>query len=319
MWPVLIILLVLSILGVLKAADIFVNNLSDLGSFFGVSDVILGVTASAIGTSLPEFGSAMIAILTGNPDIGVGTVLGANMWNIGGILGITAIVTGPILSQKITIKRDGLMALGTAMILLVFLIIFHQINFIAGLVLLAAYVIYIYFLVEGQKKEKSQQEPDKKKTRKRPINISKTVLSVLLGVLGLAVGCHIIVYCAVELSAIFCIPAMFAGIILAFGTTSPEFFTVITSARKGLDNLALGTVLGSNIFNILIGLGVPAILATVPVDQFVMTYDGPALILITILLLLLLYRGNKLSRKEGLILIGSYVLYISLRTFMHLQ
>ena len=71
MWIVLIILLVLSILGVLKAADIFVNNLSDLGTFFGVSDVVLGVTASAIGTSLPEFGSAMIAILTGNPDVGV--------------------------------------------------------------------------------------------------------------------------------------------------------------------------------------------------------------------------------------------------------
>ncbi|HHT18247.1 MAG: calcium/sodium antiporter [Methanobacterium sp.] len=318
MWIVLIILLVLSILGVLKAADIFVNNLSDLGTFFGVSDVVLGVTASAIGTSLPEFGSAMIAILTGNPDVGVGTVIGANMWNIGGILGITALVTGPILSQKVTIKRDGLMALGTAVILLAFLVIFHEINIIAGLVLLTAYGIYTYFLIEGQKKENRQQEPEKKKTHKPSLNIAKTVLYALLGVIGLAVGCHIIVYCAVELSAIFCIPAMFAGIILAFGTTSPEFFTVITSARKGLDNLALGTVLGSNIFNIMIGLGVPAILATVPVDQFVITYDGPALILITILLLLLLYRGNKLSRKEGLILIGSYVLYISLRTFMHL-
>ena len=119
---------------------------------------------------------------------------------------------------------------------------------------------FTYFLLKVRKTNKS--------LKKQPsLNIAKTVLYALLGVIGLAVGCHIIVYCAVELSAIFCIPAMFAGIILAFGTTSPEFFTVITSARKGLDNLALGTVLGSNIFNIMIGLGVPAILATVPVDH----------------------------------------------------
>jgi cation:H+ antiporter len=316
MWVVLIIILLASVLGVLKAAEIFVNNLVDLGSFFGVSEVVLGVTASAIGTSLPEFGSAMIAILTGNPDVGVGTVLGANMWNIGGILGISAAVTGPIVSGRNAIKRDGFMALATAAILLAFLVIFKEINAFAGLVLLAAYGIYTYFLVDNQKKEKIKKEEDKLKTHHISLNIPKKVLGVLIGILGLAIGCRVIVYCTVELSAIFSIPAMFAGILLAFGTTSPEFFTVLTSARRGLNNLAIGTVLGSNIFNIMIGLGVPAILATVPVEHFAIIYDGPALILMTLLLLLLLSRKNKLSRREGIILIGSYVIYISLRTFM---
>ncbi len=317
MWIILIIVLLASILCVLKAAEVFVNNLVDLGSHFGVSEVVLGVTASAIGTSLPEFGSAMIAILTGNPDIGVGTVLGANVWNIGGILGISAAVTGPIISERTALKRDGLMALFTAVILLIFLILFQEIGAFAGLILLTAYGIYTYFLVDSQKKEtEKKSEEDPVTTKDASLNMPKKVLGLIGGLLGLAIGCHIIVHCTVELSVIFSIPAMFAGILLAFGTTSPEFFTVFTSARRGLNNLAIGTVLGSNIFNIMIGLGVPAILATVPVDHFAIVYDGPALILMTLLLLLLLSRKNRLSRREGLILICSYVIYISLRTFM---
>lgn len=316
MWPILIIVLIFSILGVLKAADLFVNNLVDLGSFYGVSEIVLGVTASAIGTSLPEFGSAIIAILTGNPDVGVGTVIGANMWNIGGILGISAAVSGPIFSERSFLKRDGLMALGTVVILFVFLLYFGELNIFAGLVLIAAYGIYTYFLVEGQKKETKKPVQNEIKTPLVSINKPKKILGVAIGILGLAIGCRIIVYCTVELSTIFSIPAIFAGILLAFGTTSPEFFTVLTSVRRGLNNLAIGTVLGSNIFNVMIGLGVPAILATVPVEHFTIIYDGPALILMTILLLLLLSRENKLSRREGLILIFSYLIYILIRTIM---
>ncbi|HPX77568.1 MAG TPA: calcium/sodium antiporter [Methanobacterium sp.] len=316
MWIVLIIVLLAAFLLVLKAAEIFVNNLVDLGSYFGVSEILLGITASAIGTSLPEFGSAMIAILTGNPDIGVGTVLGANMWNIGGILAISAAVAGPILSQRVAFKRDGLMALITAVILLAFIVVFREINVFAGIVLIAAYGIYTYFLFIHEKKEKENQKEDKFKINLTSFNLSKKVFGLLLGLLGLAIGCRIIVYCTVELSVIFSLSAMFAGILLAFGTTSPEFFTVLTSARRGLSSLAIGTVLGSNIFNIMIGLGVPALLVTVPVDNLAIIYDGPALILITILLLFLLSRNNKLSKREGLILLGIYVIYLSFRIFM---
>ena len=316
MWIVLIIALLAAFLLVIKAAEIFVNNLVDLGSYFGVSEILLGITASAIGTSLPEFGSSLIAILTGNPDIGVGTVLGANMWNIGGILAITAVVAGPILSQRATFKRDGLMALITSLILLAFIVIFREINAFAGIVLIAAYGIYFYILFMHEKKEKNSQKEDKFKINHESFNLPKKVFGLLLGILGLAIGCQIIVYCTVELSVIFSISAMFAGILLAFGTTTPEFFTVLTSAKRGLSSLAIGTILGSNIFNIMIGLGVPALLVTVPVDNLAIVYDGPALILITILLLLLLSRNNKLTKRGGLILLGSYIVYLSFRIFL---
>ena len=93
---ILIVLLIISLIIVIKSADVFVDNLVDIGGALGISQIILGVTAAAIGTSLPEFGSAMIASLSGSVDIGVGTVIGSNIWNIAGILGISAIAAGII-------------------------------------------------------------------------------------------------------------------------------------------------------------------------------------------------------------------------------
>ncbi|MBV1767957.1 MAG: calcium/sodium antiporter, partial [Methanobacterium sp.] len=279
LWIILIIVLIISLIAVIKAADIFVENLVEIGSSLGISEVILGVTAAAMGTSLPEFGSAIIAILSGNPEIGVGTVLGANIWNMGGILGISAVFSGMITTKKAYLKRDGSMALLTAIILFLFLLYF--VNIWAGIVLIVAYLGYLYYLIQGQKKE-NQKKIESKSTETNPKNLRKKTMWALAGILGLAIGCRILVYCTVELSDIFSIPEMFAGILLAFGTTAPEFFTVFTSARRGLSHLAIGTVLGSNIFNIMIGLGVPALLVTIPVENIAILYDAPVMILMTI-------------------------------------
>ena len=104
----LIAVLVIALIIVIKSADVFVDNLVDIGGALGISQIILGVTASAIGTSLPEFGSAMIASLTGSTDIGVGCVIGSNIWNIAGILGISATAAGIIRADTSGISRDGL-------------------------------------------------------------------------------------------------------------------------------------------------------------------------------------------------------------------
>ncbi len=314
LWIILIIVLIISLIAVIKAADIFVENLVEIGSSLGISEVILGVTAAAMGTSLPEFGSAIIAILSGNPEIGVGTVVGANIWNMGGILGISAVFSGMITTKKAYLKRDGSMALLTAIILFLFLLYFGNVNIWAGIVLIVAYLGYLYYLIQGQKKE-NQKKIESESTEKNPKNLRKKTMWALAGILGLAIGCRILVYCTVELSDIFSIPEMFAGILLAFGTTAPEFFTVLTSARRGLSHLAIGTVLGSNIFNIMIGLGVPALLVTIPVENIAILYDAPVMILMTITLLLLMRRNHRLTRREGLILIVFYAAYITLRMF----
>ena len=322
-WIILVIILIVSLLIVIKAADLFVDNLVEIGLAFGISEIILGVTAAAIGTSLPEFGSAMLAILTGNPEVGIGCAIGANIWNIAGILGISTIVAGTIATQKEEINRDGLMALITTLIITFFIYIYGEINIVVGILLLSIYIAYLWILIRAQKNNTKKKKKKKKKTinyseeLKETRKISKkNVLWVIVGLIGLAVGCRIIVYATVSLAEIASIPEMLAGILLAFGTTAPEFFTVLTSARKGLSRLAVGTVLGSNIFNILIGLGIPSLFIAIPVEEIVIRFDAPSMIIITLLLIILLRRRMKLTRIEGVILFSSYIIYMGTRLYI---
>lgn len=308
----LIAVLIISLILVIKSADIFVDNLVEIGLALGISEIVLGVTASAVGTSLPEFGSAMIAILTGNPEMGISVAIGASIWNIAGILGISTIFTGIIVAKKEDIKRDGVMALLTALVLTIFMFLLGEITFVLGIILTIMYLVYFWILFRAQKKDHAINGISVPHEHKNPIT-KKKILYVLIGLAGLAVGCRIIVYSTVELAEIANIPAALAGILLAFGTTAPEFFTVLTSARKGLSRLAVGTVLGSNIFNMLIGLGIPALFITIPVETITSNFDGPALVLITFLLLLLLKKDMKLTRISGIILLASYIVYIGVR------
>lgn len=196
--------------------------------------------------------------------------------------------------------------------------IFGELNLIVGIILLFAYFIYLGLLIRAQQnnvKINNKTPQIEKKKRKKKLN-KKNVLWVIVGLIGLAVGCRVIVFSTVSLAEIASIPEMLAGILLAFGTTAPEFFTVLTSARKGLSRLAVGTVLGSNIFNILIGLGVPSLFVAIPVEEIAIRFDGPAMIVITFLLIVLLKRRMKLTRVEGVILFSSYIIYMGTRLYI---
>lgn len=321
---ILIVALIVSLIIVIKSADVFVDNIVEIGLALGISEIILGVTASAIGTSLPEFGSAMIAILTGTPDMGVGVAIGANVWNIGGILGISAIFAGLITTQGEELRRDGVMAFLTALVLTVSLFLIGNISFVLGIILIIMYVVYLWILIRAQKNNKNKEieccdisetsQEGKSQDSRKSLN-TKTIIFAVLGLVGLAIGCRAIVYCTVELSTMANISEGLAGILLAFGTTTPEFFTVLSSAKKGLNSLAIGTVFGSNIFNILIGLGIPALVVNIPVEPITTYFDAPVMVLITLLLLLLIKRGMKLTRVEGVILVLAYVIYMFTRLF----
>lgn len=327
---ILIVALIVSLIIVIKSADVFVDNIVEIGLALGISEIILGVTASAVGTSLPEFGSAMIAILTGTPDMGVGVAIGANIWNVGGILGISAIFAGLITTQGEELRRDGVMAFLTALVLTVSLFLFGNISFVLGIILIIMYGVYLWILIRAQKNNKNKEieccdiseetsqegksQEGKYQDSKKSLN-TKTIIFAVLGLVGLAIGCRAIVYCTVELSTMANISEGLAGILLAFGTTTPEFFTVLSSAKKGLNSLAIGTVFGSNIFNILIGLGIPALFVNIPVEPITTYFDAPVMVLITLLLLILIKRGMKLTRVEGVILVLAYVIYMFTRLF----
>lgn len=327
--------LIIALVIVIKSADVFVDNIVEIGGALGISQIILGVTASAIGTSLPEFGSAVVASLSGSTDLGVGTVIGSNIWNIAGILGISAAVAGVIQTNKSGLHRDWLMTLITGLILLFFML-FGDISWLAAVVMIVAYCFYLWLLIKAQKKhsdETSQDEIQEKQLKennnlegieeKSEENVGKNVSKktyayVLLGIAGLIVGCRLLVYSADELGGMFGISDMVMGLfILAIGTSIPELVVTLSSAMKGLHDLSLGTVLGSNTFNILIGIGVPALLLNVPVDRISLTFDAPVMIFVTLLLMALIKMGKgKLNRWGGIILMITYMAYAIVRIFI---
>ncbi len=305
--------LILSLLVVIKSANLFVDNLVEIGESLGVSHIILGVTASAIGTSLPEFGSAMIAILTGSSDIGVGVVIGSNIWNIAGILGISAFIAGVIQTNRQEMTRDGMMTLLTALILMAFMFLVDEITAVVGAVLIVVYVIYLWILIRSEKIDNQNNE---KKVEKSKIS-RKSILMALIGIAGLIIGARILIYSGVEIARIANIPEMLIGLFaLAIGTSMPELVVTLTSAMKKLHSLSFGTVLGSNVFNIMIGLGVPALFMNIPIEPLSISFDAPVMIFVTALLLVLAGRKMKLTRFAGIVLIITYVIYIVTRIFI---
>ena len=329
--------LIIALVIVIKSADIFVDNIVEIGGAFGISQIILGVTASAIGTSLPEFGSAVVASLSGSTDLGVGTVIGSNIWNIAGILGISAAVAGVIQTNKAGLTRDWLMTLGTGLILLFFML-FGDISWPAAVVMIVAYCFYLWLLIRAQKKhsdETSRQDESQEKQLKENDNLEESIVEkseenvdkniskknyayVLVSLAGLIVGCRLLVYSADSLGGIFGISDMVMGLfVLAVGTSIPELVVTLSAAMKGLHDLSLGTVLGSNTFNILIGIGIPALLLNVPVDRISLTFDAPVMIFMTLLLMALIKMGKgKLNRLGGIILIITYMAYAIIRIFI---
>ncbi len=310
----LIAVLVIALIIVIKSADVFVDNLVDIGGALGISQIILGVTAAAIGTSLPEFGSALIASLSGSVDIGVGTVIGSNIWNIAGILGISATAAGVMHTDSKGINRDGLVTLGTGLIL-IFFMLFGNINWTASVVMIVFYIFYLWRLIKAQKNytNNKKQEIIEYKSEKKSIDKKKVAL-VLLGLAGLIIGCRLLVYSGVELARIAGIPEMIMGLFtLAIGTSIPELVVTLSSAMKGLHELSIGTVLGSNTFNILIGIGIPALFIDIPVDSLSLTFDAPVMIFVTVLLLLLIKKSGKLTRVSGIILMATYIAYAVIR------
>ncbi len=186
---ILLFLFTVSLIGVIKSADIFVDRIVDIGRALGISQIILGVTVAAAGTSLPEFGSALISVLTGNPDLGVGVVIGSNIWNIAGIIGISAILSCAVTTNRDEIRRDGLFGL-LSILILTFFMLMGPVGPLTGVVLLALYGVYLWVLIKKQRGYYTSHLMDHGEVD------AKTIISAILGFTGLVVFCRILVYSA---------------------------------------------------------------------------------------------------------------------------
>lgn len=308
------IILIIGFFLLIKGADIFVDGASSIAKKIGIPSVIVGLTIVSLGTSAPELAVSLISSFNGNNGIAVGNVLGSNLFNTLVVLGGTAIVA-PLLIKKSTIKRDYIATL-VVTILTCFLIFGlvpkseNMLSRISGIILLVVCIAYMFILVKAAKKDSVKDEENTSE-----IKMSKNILLSLIGVVGIVFGGNLVVDSATNIAYALGMSEKLVGLtIVAVGTSLPELVTSIVAALKGENYIALGNVLGSNIFNLVLILGASATISPITVSG-VMLIDLIILIAVTLFIGALIFFNKKedkrLGRLEGIILVGIYVAYLA--------
>lgn len=313
------ILLIIGFVLLIKGADIFVDGASEIAKKFKIPEIIVGLTIVSIGTSAPELAVSIISSLKGSNEITMGNIIGSNIFNTLMVLGITSIIM-PIVIKKSSISKDFIISVIVAILLLV--LTFgnllwggtSQISTLNGIVLLILCIGYLLLLLLDTKKSNSLVENIESEEPQEEIKMLTCIIKILIGVVGVVSGGEMVVNAATNIATIFGMSQKLIGLtIIAVGTSLPELVTSIIAAIKGKNDIALGNVFGSNIFNMLLILGTAASINPIPVLPQ-LGIDLIFLIVVTLMLGGFMFVGkngkSKLSRKEGLILVLMYVVYI---------
>lgn len=322
-----VVLFLLGFVLLIKGANFLINGASSIAKKFGLSSMMIGLTVVAFGTSLPELIVSVLASLSGSSDIAISNIIGSNFSNTLLILGSTALVS-PLIVKKQTIFREipfSLLAIIAVFILVNdFLIEGGLVNGLSrmdGLILILFFIIFLYYSF-SLKKDKTNKLVNlrlgPKESQIKQYSNWQAVLYIVIGMMGLFLGGRWIVSGAIEIAEFFSLSEAFIGLtVVAIGTSLPELVTSVVAARKGDADMAVGNVIGSNIFNFLWILGLSATINPIYYNDK-LNFDLLLLIVVTVILLPLIYAGKKniLTRREGAILLFMYVfyvLYISLR------
>ncbi|MDU1314862.1 MAG: calcium/sodium antiporter [Clostridium septicum] len=310
------IILIIGFVLLIKGADIFVDGAATIAKKLGIPAVIVGLTIVSLGTSAPELAISLISSIQGNNGITIGNVLGSNIFNTLMVLGVTAIIM-PILIKKTTIIKDYIINVLISILLLI--LTFAPILFsgeaiitrLNGIIFLIVCIIYIIYLIISAKRTNKNNED---KEEGKNINVISCILKVIVGVAGVIIGGKLVVDAATNIAYSFGMSEKLVGLtIVAVGTSLPELVTSMVAAIKGENDIAIGNVLGSNIFNILLILGMSAIINPIPV-AINLSIDMIFLIIISIILGIFMFYGKdketKLSKFEGIILVTMYIGYV---------
>lgn len=303
-----IVLLALGFAILVKGADWFVEGASRLAERFGIPQLVIGLTIVAMGTSLPEAAVSISAALKGSAGITVGNVLGSNIMNVLLILGLTAVIA-PIAVQRSTVRYE------IPYVILVSAILWvlggtkdHMLRLSDGLILWGLMLLYLTYLSVMAKKGVPLPE-ETSANKEKPMPVWRMLLLIVLGGGMIVLGSDVAVDAATELARIFGMSERLIGLtIVAFGTSLPELVTSVTAAVKGKADIAVGNIVGSNIFNILFVVGTSALITPVEyaADFFV---DSIVCIAAVILLWLCVFRKKRLGRLGGAVMLAGYGAY----------
>lgn len=303
-------LLIIGFVMLIKGADWFVDGAAGIADKLHIPQLIIGLTIVAMGTSAPEAAISISASVQGSADIAVGNILGSNILNILIILGITSVIT-PLAVQKSTVKYEIPFVIIISVIFGLIGLFDNSIGFIDGILLWVLFIAYIAYLFIMTKKGKIQaDESDDEDNGKKPKKVWQLILFGIIGIALVVFGSNITVNAATEIATMFGMSERFIGLtIVALGTSLPELVTSITAALKKNADIAIGNIVGSNIFNILFVIGTSAMITPVAYqNQFLI--DSILCVATAILLLLLvLNKDKKLKRWGGILMLICYAGY----------
>lgn len=297
-------LFIISIVFLYKGSDILVEGTSKTALRLGVSSLIISLTIVAYGTSAPEFAASSLASYQSHSSLSLGNIIGSCLANLLLVLGISSFIR-PI-SVNLGIIRRELPILTLATVLLLLFSLTRNLDKSAGVIFLIAFVLYIVFFIQAARKERIEVRSIKMNDGK----LLKYIFFIIAGLVLVIVGAHFLVNSAVYFAELFGVPEFLIAIsMVAVGTSLPELAVSATASIKGEADISLGNLLGSNVFNILLILGVCSLINPIFIDLKSLLSEI-FLLAITLVLFPIFYTGRKISRPEGAFLILLYVIYI---------
>ncbi len=291
----------------IKGADYFVEASSSVAKVLRVPSIIIGLTIVAFGTSAPELAVSTAASLAGNNEIAVGNVLGSNIFNLLVVLG----ACGAICPFAVILRWDYLVSIAVAVILFVMMALDQMISRLDAVILLFLFVGFVTMTVRDALNNRVEAEEEIK-----ALTPVKTIIYIVGGITAIVVGGELVVDSASDIAASFGLSQTLIGLtIVALGTSLPELVTSVVASRKGENGLALGNVIGSNIFNILMVLAASAAVKPIPVTSF-SVIDCMFLIISSVIVYFLCRSYRRINRIEGwamLLMYAAYMVYICIR------
>ncbi|TCO78000.1 calcium/sodium antiporter [Marinisporobacter balticus] len=306
-------ILILSFVLLIKGADYFVEGASNIAQILRISPMLVGLTIVAFGTSSPEAAVSIRAAMKGSNGISLGNVIGSNLFNISLIIGITAIIR-PLRVEEETVRKEIPFTLLSSILLFILMmdvrlqsIDYNVLSRADGLVLLSFFMIFLYYIFEvarnSREKKEDAQEPV-------VINTRKNIFYTVVGLVGIILGGELVVRSSKMIAYDFGMSETLVGLtIVAVGTSLPEMITCVTAAVKKHTDIAVGNIIGSNIFNILFVLGTSAVIAPIQVEEKIFA-DVLFMIGYTTILFIFSKTHHKINRIEGSGLLLSYIFYV---------
>lgn len=318
-------LLVVGFVFLIKGADLFVDGASTIAKALKVPTILIGLTIVAFGTSAPELAVSIKSTFTNSADLAVGNIAGSSIFNLLLVIGITSLIKPIKIQKSVVYKEFPFLLLATAVVFVLCAdvkfegVAFNSLSRGNGIVLLSLFAIFMYYLVDTALKsrkaegeaattvEDSMLSDENKKERSK--EMYKDIFLGVLGLIGVVLGGDLVVESSKNIALALGMSEALVGLtIVAIGTSLPELVTSTIAALKGESDMAIGNVIGSNIFNLLLILGITSTIKPIAINSKMIT-DMIYLLIISLITYIFATSGKKTNKREGILLILLYVVY----------